>query len=174
MPQQQPAREPDARIESLTPSMRTIRTQIGIIGAGPAGLVLSHLLHLQGVESVVIETCSRQHVQERVRAGVLEQNTVDLLTQMGVGKRMEQEGLVHYGIELRFNGRGHRIDFKELTGKGIVIYPQHKVLNDLNEARIAAGGEVVFEAQDVSVHDFTSSASVIRFSKDGAGHELAC
>jgi len=136
--------------------------------------VLSHLLYLQGIESVVIENCSRKHVEERVRAGVLEQNTVDLLTRMGVGHRMHKEGLVHYGIELRFNGRGHRIDFKELTGKGIVIYPQNKVLNDLNEARIAAGGQVLFEAQDVSVHDFSGTAPLIRFRKDGIDHELAC
>jgi p-hydroxybenzoate 3-monooxygenase len=153
---------------------KQIRTQVGIVGAGPAGLVLSHLLHLQGIESVVIENCSRKHVEERVRAGVLEQNTVDLLTQMGVGQRMQKEGLVHYGIELRFNGRGHRIDFKELTGKGIVIYPQHKVLNDLNEARIAARGQVIFEAQNVSVHNFNSGAPRIRFHKAGVDHELAC
>src|SRR5882757_4623994 len=151
-----------------------IRTQVGIIGAGPAGLVLSHLLHLQEVESVVIENCSRKHVEERVRAGVLEQNTVDLLTQMGVGEKMNREGLVHYGIELRFNGHGHRIDFKELTGKGIVIYPQNKVLNDLNEARIAAGGQVVFEAEDVSVHDFAGTKPRIRYRKDENEFDLAC
>ena len=92
------------------------RTQVGIVGAGPAGLVLSHLLYLQGIESFVIENRSRQYVEERVRAGVLEQGTVDLLTEMGVGSRMKREGLVHYGIELRFNGQGHRIDFRELTG----------------------------------------------------------
>ncbi|HEY4053176.1 MAG TPA: 4-hydroxybenzoate 3-monooxygenase [Terriglobales bacterium] len=154
--------------------MRTIRTQIGIIGAGPAGLVLSHLLHLQGIESIVVENCSRKHVEERVRAGVLEQNTVDLLRQMGVGKRMEQEGLPHYGIELRFNGRGHRINFKELTGKGIVIYPQNKVLNDLNEARIAAEGQVFFEAQNVSVHDFDGPKPCLRYRKDADEFELAC
>jgi p-hydroxybenzoate 3-monooxygenase len=132
------------------------------------------LLHLQGIESVVVENCSRKHVEERVRAGVLEQNTVDLLKQMGVGEKMQREGLVHYGIELRFNGRGHRIDFKELTGKGIVIYPQNKVLNDLNEARIAAGGQVVFEAEDVSVHDFAGTKPRIRYRKDGNEFDLAC
>ena len=118
------------------------RTQIGIVGAGPAGLILSHLLHLQGIESVVIENRSRQYVEERVRAGVLEQGTVDLLTETGVGERMKREGLVHHGIELRFNGRGHRIDFKDLTGgKGITIYSQHEVVKDLTNARIAAGGD---------------------------------
>jgi p-hydroxybenzoate 3-monooxygenase len=85
------------------------RTQVGIVGAGPAGLVLSHLLHLQGIESVIVENRSRQYVEERVRAGVLEQGTVDLLTETGVGERMKAEGLIHYGVELRFQGRGHRI-----------------------------------------------------------------
>ena len=135
------------------------RTQVGIIGAGPAGLVLSHLLYLQGIDSVVIENRSRQYVEERVRAGVLEQGTVDLLTQMGVGERMQREGLVHHGIEIRFNGRGHRIDFQELTGKAITIYSQHEVLKDLNNARIATGGQVIFEADDVSIHDFDSDQS---------------
>src|ERR1700757_4307827 len=97
-----------------------VRTQVGIVGAGPAGLVLSQLLHLQGIESVVVENKSRQYVEERVRAGVLEQGTVDLLVEMGVGERMKREGLVHHGIELRFNGKSHRIDFQDLTGgKGI-------------------------------------------------------
>jgi p-hydroxybenzoate 3-monooxygenase len=151
-----------------------IRTQVGIIGAGPAGLVLSHLLHLQGIESVVVENCSRKHVEERVRAGVLEQNTVDLLTQMGVGEKMQREGLVHYGIELRFSGRGHRIDFKELTGKGIVIYPQNKVLNDLNEARIAAGGQVIFEAENVSIDQLAGPQPRISYGKDGHEFEISC
>ena len=151
------------------------RTQVGIIGAGPAGLVLSHLLHLQGIESVVVENRSRQYVEERVRAGVLEQGTVDLLTEMGVGERMKREGLVHYGVELRFGGQGHRIDFADLTGgKGITIYSQHEVLKDLNNARIAAGGQVLFEVEDVSVHDFEGSAPKIRYRKDGSDHELTC
>ena len=103
-----------------------MRTQVRIVGAGPAGLVLAHLLHLQGIESVVVEARSRQYIEERVRAGVLEQGTVDLLTESGVGDRMKQQGLVHYGIELRFAGRGHRIDFKDLTGgRAITIYAQH-------------------------------------------------
>ena len=151
------------------------RTQVGIVGAGPAGLVLSHLLHLQGIDSVVIENRSRQYVEERVRAGVLEQGTVDLLTEMGVGERMKREGLVHYGIELRFEGRGHRIDFQELTGgKGITIYAQHEVLKDLNNARIATGGQVFFEVQDVAIHDFNDAKPKIRYRKDGSDHELVC
>jgi p-hydroxybenzoate 3-monooxygenase len=151
------------------------RTQVGIVGAGPAGLVLSQLLHLQGIESVVVENRSRQYVEERVRAGVLEQGTVDLLTEMGVGERVKREGLVHHGIELRFNGRGHRIDFKELTGgKGITIYSQHEVVKDLTNARIAAGGEVLFEVEDVSVSDFDSITPKIRYEKDGHAYELTC
>jgi len=141
-----------------------MRTQVGIIGAGPAGLLLSHLLHLQGIESVVLECRSREYVQERVRAGVLEQNTVELLIGAGVGERMKREGLVHYGIELRFQGRGHRIDFKELTGgRSITIYAQAEVVKDLIDARLAAGGQIFFETQDVSVHHFTTRKPCIRF-----------
>jgi p-hydroxybenzoate 3-monooxygenase len=151
------------------------RTQIGIVGAGPAGLVLSHLLYLQGIESFVIENRSRQYVEERVRAGVLEQGTVDLLTEMGVGARMKHEGLVHYGIELRFNGKGHRIDFQELTGgKGITIYSQHEVVKDLTNARLASGGPILFEVEDVSVHDLTSRTPKIRYRKEGHDYELTC
>ncbi len=151
------------------------RTQVGIVGAGPAGLVLSHLLHLHGIESIVVENRSRQYVEERVRAGVLEQGTVNLLTEMGVGERMKAEGLVHYGIELRFGGRGHRIDFHELTGgKGITIYAQNEVLRDLNNARIATGGQVLFEVENVSIHDFDDTRPKIRYRKDGADYEVSC
>ena len=153
----------------------SLRTQVGIVGAGPAGLVLSHLLYLQGIDSVVIENRSRQYVEERVRAGVLEQGTVDLLSAMGVGERMNREGLIHHGIELRFGGRGHRIDFKELTGgKGITIYSQHEVLKDLNNARIATGGQVHFEVENVSVSDFDGPTPNIRYRKDGNDFELSC
>jgi len=153
----------------------SLRTQVGIVGAGPAGLVLSQLLFLQGVESVVIENRSRQYVEERVRAGVLEQGTVDLLTEMGVGARMKREGLVHYGIELRFKGKGHRIDFQELTGgRGITIYSQHEVVKDLTNARLASGGRILFEVEDVSVHDLSSRTPKIQYRKDGQDFELTC
>ena len=146
-----------------------MRTQVGIVGAGPAGLMLSHLLHLSGIESVVIENRSRQYVQERVRAGLLEQGTVDLMIETGVGERLKKLGPRHHGIELRFDGRGHRIDFADLTGKSITIYPQQEVVKDLTDARLAAGGQVIFEVEDVSVAGFRSDRSPsIRFRKDGA------
>jgi len=152
-----------------------MRTQVGIVGAGPAGLVLSHLLYLRGIESVIIEARSRQYIEERVRAGVLEQVTVDLLTQTGVGERLQRQGLVHYGIELRFAGHGHRIDFKDLTGgRGITIYAQHELIKDLVSARLAAGGPILFDVEDPSVHDFTTSQPKIRFSKNGSAQELFC
>lgn len=156
-----------------------MRTQVGIVGAGPAGLVLSHLLHLEGIESVVLEVHTREYVQERVRAGVLEQNTVDLLLEAGVGARMQREGLVHEGIELRFQGRRHRIDFRELTGRAITIYSQGEVVKDLIDARLAAGGTLIFEATDVSVHNFesaftTSRSASIRFRKESTPVELTC
>jgi p-hydroxybenzoate 3-monooxygenase len=158
---------------------QTMRTQVGIVGAGPAGLMLSHLLHLEGIESVVLEAHTREYVQERVRAGVLEQNTVDLLTETGVGARMQREGLVHHGIELRFQGRGHRVDFRDLTGRAITIYAQAEVVKDLIDARHSAEGTVIFEAADLSVHDFDSPHSAnrnpsIRFRKDGAPVQLSC
>jgi p-hydroxybenzoate 3-monooxygenase len=143
------------------------RIQVGIVGAGPAGLVLSHLLYRQGIESVVLESRTREYVQERVRAGVLEQNTVDLLTEIGVGERMRREGLVHHGIELRFQGHGHRIDFEDLTGgRAITIYAQAEVIKDLIDARLAAGQPIVFEAENVSVHNLEGPRPSIRFRKD--------
>jgi p-hydroxybenzoate 3-monooxygenase len=151
-----------------------MRTRVGIIGAGPAGLVLSHLLHLQGIDSVVLECHSREYVQERVRAGVLEQNTVDLLASTGVGERMKREGLVHYGIELRFNTQGHRVDFKALTGKGITIYAQAEVIKDLIDARLAASGKILFEVEDVSIHSFDGTRPSIRFRDQGELKEIEC
>ncbi len=152
-----------------------MRTQVGIVGAGPAGLLLSHLLHLQGVESVIVEGRSREYVEQRVRAGVLEQGAVDLLVQSGVGERLRREGLQHQGIELRFGGRGHRIDLAQLTGgRAITVYGQQEVVKDLIGARLGAGGEIVFEASEVSVHALESTRPRIRFRRDGAEAELAC
>lgn len=151
-----------------------IRTQVGIVGAGPAGLVLSQLLYRQGIDSVVLEARSRQHCEQRVRAGVLEQGTVELLTEMGVGERMKREGLVHNGVEIRFHGRGHRIDFKDLTGRSIMIYAQQEVVKDLIAARLEAGARVFFETEDVSVHDFDSAEPKIRFRDHGEPSEIHC
>jgi p-hydroxybenzoate 3-monooxygenase len=152
-----------------------MRTQVGIVGAGPAGLMLSHLLHLEGIESVVLEVRSRDYVEKRIRAGVLEQNTVDLLTETGVGDRMKKEGMVHHGIELRFGGQGHRIDMYELTGgRAITVYGQHEVVKDLIAARLDASGQIIFEAEVVGVNDLESQEPTIRYRKDGEEHELRC
>jgi p-hydroxybenzoate 3-monooxygenase len=153
----------------------TVRTQVGIVGAGPAGLLLSHLLHLQGIDSVVVEVRSRDYVEKRVRAGVLEQGTVDLLRAVGVGARLDREALVHHGIELLYDGQTHRIALSDLTGgRAITIYGQQHVVRDLTEARLAAGGQIFFEAGDVTVLDVESPAPRIRFTAGGRQVELAC
>jgi p-hydroxybenzoate 3-monooxygenase len=151
------------------------RTQVGIVGAGPAGLVLGQLLHMNGIEAVVLEDRDREYVEQRVRAGVLEQGTVDLLSEMGVGERLQREGLVHHGVELRFEGKGHRIPFAELTGgRGITIYGQQEVVKDLIAARLDAGAELLFEVDDVSLHDIESERPSIRFSHGGEERVLEC
>ena len=152
-----------------------MRTQVGIIGAGPAGLLLSHLLHLGGVESVVLESRSRKEIEATVRAAVLEQGTADLLTECGVGERMRREGLVHHGIRLRFGGRTHRIDLCELTGgRAITIYPQHEVIQDLLAARLAAGGPILFEVRHTRLCDLDTRAPRVAFEHGGEPGELAC
>jgi p-hydroxybenzoate 3-monooxygenase len=159
-------------MEAMQP---TTRIQVAIIGAGPAGLLLAHLLHLQGIRSTVLEIHSRSHVEERIRAGVLEQGTVDSLVESGVGDRLKREGLVHHGIALHFGGRKHRIDFSALTGgRAITVYAQHEVVKDLVAARLAVGGETLFEVENVSVHDFDSAAPRVRYRKGGKEHEFAC
>jgi p-hydroxybenzoate 3-monooxygenase len=152
-----------------------LRTQVGIVGAGPAGLLLSHLLHLEGIESVVLESRSREAVEQTIRAGVLEQGTVDLLTATGVGERMRREGALHQGIELRFDGRGHRIDFPSLTGgRAIMLYAQHEVLKDLIKARLDAGGDIRFEAAATALEDLDTDRPRIRFRAGDTAAELAC
>lgn len=151
------------------------RTQVGIVGAGPAGLVLSHLLYLEGIDSVVVESRSRVEIETTLRAGVLEQGTVDLLQDCGVGARMLREGSVHHGIELRFDGRGHRIPLSELTGgRAITLYAQHEIIRDLVQARLATGTTIAFEARNVSVHDFESAKPRIRYSSNDVAHEIDC
>lgn len=151
------------------------KTQVGIIGAGPSGLLLSHLLHLEGIDSVVLEARSRKYVEERVRAGVLEQGTVDLLCDTGLGDRLRREGLVHRGIELRFDGHGHRIALSDLTGgRAIWIYGQRQVVKDLNNARLAADATIHFEVNDVRLSGIDSTSPVIKYRKDDQEHILTC
>ncbi len=155
--------------------MKTITTKVGIVGAGPAGLLLSHLLHRAGIDSVVLENRTREYVEQRVRAGVLEQGSVDLLTEAGLGERLHREGLKHHGIELRFGGRGHRIDMTRLTGgRSIVVYGQQEVVKDLIAARLAANGALLFGVSDLSVHGLDSAAPTIRCRHDDEDLEVRC
>ena len=153
-----------------------MRTQVGIIGAGPAGLLLAHLLHLRGIESVVLETRSREDIEATIRAGVLEQGTVDLLNESGVGERMRREGQRHEGVILRFGGKSHRIHLSELTGgRSIMVYAQHEVIRDLVKARIDAGAQLLFGVKDVSLLDLDTKLPKLRFhDADGAVREITC
>jgi p-hydroxybenzoate 3-monooxygenase len=151
------------------------RTQVGIVGAGPAGLMLSHLLHLAGISSVILETRSREAIEATIRAGVLEQNTVDLMVETGVGERLQREGFVHHGFDFRFEGHSHRIDLTGLTGgRQITVYPQHEVLKDLIQVRLEAGADIRFGVRDVSLHDVTTSPRIRFTNQDGTAGELAC
>jgi p-hydroxybenzoate 3-monooxygenase len=154
---------------------RVERTQVGIVGAGPAGLVLALLLRRHGIESVVIESRSRAYCEQRVRAGVLEQGTVDVLNENGAGERMRCEGLVHHGIYLRFGGRSRHIDFPALTGKTITVYGQHEVVKDLIAAHLGEGAPLRFEVQDVRLEGLASERpSILYRDADGAACELVC
>ncbi|MCS7479990.1 4-hydroxybenzoate 3-monooxygenase [Umezawaea endophytica] len=150
--------------------MSRVRTQVGIIGAGPAGLLLSHLLHLEGIDSVVLEARSRVYVERRVRAGVVEQPSADLLREVGLADRMDKEGLPHHGFSLRFDREDHRIPLTELTGSAITVYGQQEIVKDLIQARLAAGGDIRFEVSDVAVHDVETDRPRITFD----GGELEC
>jgi p-hydroxybenzoate 3-monooxygenase len=152
-----------------------MRTSVGIVGSGPAGLLLSQLLHLEGIDSVVVENRPRRHVEERVRAGVLEQGTVDMLREIGAGARMDREGLPHHGFELRFNGEGHRIDMYELTeGRCIMVYGQNEVVKDLIDLRLASNGEIHFEAEDVRIEGFDGDSPKIHFREGGEEQVVEC
>jgi p-hydroxybenzoate 3-monooxygenase len=152
-----------------------MRTQVAIIGAGPAGLILGQLLHLQGIETIILERRDRAYVEQRLRAGVLEQGTVDLLHAVGVGERLAREGLVHHGFYLQFEGQRHRIDMHELTGgRAITVYGQQEVVKDLIAARLAVGGSIYFEAADASVHGVDTDTPRVRFSWQGEEHEIDC
>ena len=156
--------------------MTTVRTQVGIVGAGPAGLLLSHLLAREGIESIVLEDRSRDYVENRVRAGVLEQGSVDIINEIGLGERMNREGQIHEGIEIRFNGQGHRIDFPSLTGgKRITVYGQQEAVKDMIAARLADGGTIHFEVSDVSLRDFDGDKPRIEYTtSDGEAVTQEC
>jgi p-hydroxybenzoate 3-monooxygenase len=152
-----------------------VRTQVGIVGAGPAGLMLSHLLHLRGVESVVIDVQTRDAIEQTIKAGILEQGTVDLMRQTGVGDRMMRDGFVHHGINLAFRGGMHRINLTELSGgRSVMVYAQHEVLKDLIAKRVADGGDVRFGVTDTKVDDFLTEQPKISFTHEGSQESLEC
>jgi p-hydroxybenzoate 3-monooxygenase len=152
-----------------------MRTQVGIVGAGPAGLMLAHLLRREGIDSIVLERRSREYIEGRVRAGVIEQWVADLLVEIGLGARLAREGLVHRGINISFGGSLHHLDFTDLIGKHITVYGQQEVVKDLVAARLDGGGEILFEVEDVSIHDFAGTKPRIRFRKKaGEAVEIDC
>jgi p-hydroxybenzoate 3-monooxygenase len=150
------------------------RTQVGIIGAGPAGLLLARLLKAQGIDSVILEARSRDYVEARIRAGVLEQGTVGLLEEAGVAQRLHRDGLVHDGVEIAVDGRRFRVDFRALTGKTVTVYGQTEVTRDLIAARLAGDGPIVWEAAEVALRDIESGRPRLGYRLAGAEHELAC
>ncbi|NIF68730.1 4-hydroxybenzoate 3-monooxygenase [Burkholderia sp. Ap-962] len=153
-----------------------MRTQVAIVGAGPAGLLLSHLLRLQGIDAVLVEARSREYCENRIRAGVLEQGTVDTLNQAGLGERMRSQGLVHHGIELLFSGERHRIDLSALTGgRAITVYSQHEVVRDLIAAGIEQGHAMHFEVSEVALHEVTGERPAVTFRRqDGVAERIDC
>lgn len=152
-----------------------MRTQVAIIGAGPSGLLLGQLLHKAGIDAIVLERQTGDYVLTRIRAGVLEQVCIDLLDEAGVGERMHREGLVHGGFDMLFKGERHRIDMNHLTGgKNVMVYGQTEVTHDLMDARKAAGLTTIYEAGNVTVHDFDSASPKVRYEKDGQTHEIEC
>jgi p-hydroxybenzoate 3-monooxygenase len=152
-----------------------MRTQVAIIGAGPSGLLLGQLLHKAGIDAIVLERQTADYVLTRIRAGILEQVCMDLLDEAGVGERMHKEGLVHGGFDLLFKGERHRIDMNKLTGgKNVMVYGQTELTRDLMSARHAAGLTTVYEAGNVTVHDFDTTKPRVRYEKDGKTHEIEC
>jgi len=149
-----------------------MRTQVAIVGAGPAGLLLGHLLHLRGIDSVVLERRSREYVERRIRAGVLEHSTVELLRAAGLAGRLDRQGMVHHGLELLFEGVGHRIDLSGLAGRPITVYGQHELVKDLIAARLETGRELLFEAPATGLADLDTKAPVVRFNQGGREREL--
>ncbi|CAM03306.1 p-hydroxybenzoate 3-monooxygenase [Saccharopolyspora erythraea NRRL 2338] len=154
--------------------MRAVRTRVAVVGAGPSGLLLSHLLHTQGIDSVVLERRSREHVESRVRAGMLEQGVADLIRQAGVGARMDREGFVHDGFELRIGDRRHRVSLTGLTGRTVCMYGQQELVKDLIRARTEAAATLHFGVEDVKLHGLTGDAPVVRCTIDGEPTEITC
>lgn len=154
--------------------MSDSKAQVAIVGAGPSGLLLGRLLELAGISFIILERQTRAYVEGRVRAGVLEQGSVELLDEAGVGRRLHRQGLVHDGVELAFSGRRVRVDFKRLTGCGVTIYGQTEITKDLNDAHTQAGNQVLYECKDVSLHSLQNSSPRLRFEQGGEHHELSC
>jgi len=154
--------------------MTTTRTQVGIIGAGPSGLLLAQILHLNGIESVVLERRTGEYVLGRIRAGVLEQGMVDMLHEAECGERMDKEGLIHEGFEISFGDRRHRVDLKKHTGKIVMVYGQTEVTKDLMDAREKLGGTTVYEAENVQIEDLDTETPKLTYQKDGITHTVIC
>lgn len=151
-----------------------MRTQVGIIGAGPAGLLLAHLLHLEGIESIVIEDKSRHYIENRLRAGLLEQESADILVDTGVGERLLRERMLHHGLYIKFKGELHRIDFQDLVGKSVMIYAQQEVVKDLVAARLGYGAPIAFEVGDVTLRDIDQQHPGIRYTEKGEARSIEC
>lgn len=152
-----------------------MHTQVAIVGAGPAGLLLGHLLHLAGIDNVIVERHDRRYAEERIRAGVLEQGTIDTLDEAGVGERMHREGLPHEGIELLFDRKRHRIDLNALSGgRAIVVYGQHEVVKDLIAARAESGQALLWEASEVAIHGLDGERPTVTCLHAGERVEIAC
>ncbi|WP_300299435.1 4-hydroxybenzoate 3-monooxygenase [Ferrovibrio sp.] len=151
-----------------------MRTQVAIIGAGPSGLLLGQLLAKNGIDNVILERQTGDYVLGRIRAGVIEKGAADLLDEAGCGARMHREGLIHDGIEISFGGARHRINFKELIGKSVIVYGQTEITRDLMDGRAAIGSQTIYEAEDVSLHDIGTDKPRVRYTKDGQQHEIEC
>ncbi|MBK5206668.1 MAG: 4-hydroxybenzoate 3-monooxygenase, partial [Polaromonas sp.] len=152
-----------------------MRVQVAIVGGGPAGHLLGQLLHKAGIEAVILERQTGDYVLTRIRAGILEQVCIDLMDEAGVGERMHKEGLIHGGFDMLFKGERHRIDMNKLTGgKNVMVYGQTELTRDLMDARKAAGLTTIYEAGNVTVHDFNTTKPRVRYEKDGQTHEIEC
>jgi p-hydroxybenzoate 3-monooxygenase len=151
-----------------------MRTQVGIVGAGPAGLILAHLLHLKGIDSIVIEDKSRHYIEHRLRAGLLEQGSADLLIETGVAERLLRERMLHEGLYIKFKSELHRLNFQDLVGKSVMIYAQQELVKDLVAARLGYGAPLFFEVADVSLHDLETARPRIAFTKEGQRQEIEC